>query len=123
MNMQHLMGMLFAAIAGAVSAQAHEVDPGGKIEVACGSDMVRMSAISSAVENSHYWAPQTARRQMLSLARQACERGATVVTFVPPADQRSCQTPPKWSTLCVDQTAMAREARDASILGSSSPRR
>lgn len=122
MKVQHLMVIAFAVMAGAASTQAHEIDPGGKIEVACASDTVRMAAISSAVQNSHYWAPQTARRRMLSLAQQACERGAAAVAFVPPADQRFCQTPPKWSTLCLDQTAMAREVRDASILSSSSPR-
>ena len=121
MKTQHLVVIVFAAMAGAISAQAHEVDPGGKIEVTCASDTARMAAISSAVKNSHYWAPQTARRQMLSLAQQACARGATVVTFVPPADQRACQTPPTWSTLCVDQTATAPEAPD-SILPSSSSR-
>lgn len=122
MKTQHLVVIAFAAMAGAIPAQAHEVDPGGKIEVACASDSVRMAAITSAVENSHYWAPQTARRRMLSLAQQACERGATVVTFVPPADQRFCQMPPKWSTLCLDQTAMAREVPDTSSLSSPSPR-
>ena len=122
MTVQHLMVIAFAAMAGTVSAQAHEVDPGGKIKVACASDTVHMAAITSAVENSHYWAPQTARRRMLSLAQQACARGASVVTFVPPADQRSCQTPPTWSTLCLDQTATVREARDTSI-PSSSPAR
>ena len=81
--------------------------------MACAGDGMRMAAISGAVESNHYWAPQNARRQMLSLARQACARGATVVTFVPPADQRTCQTPPTWSTFCLDQTATAaREVRD-----------
>lgn len=108
MKAQHLFVIAFAALAGAISAQAHEVDPGGKIKVACTSDTVHMSAIGRAVKNSHYWASQTARRQMLSLTRQACEGGATVVTFVPPEDERSCQTPPKWSTLCLDSTATAR---------------
>jgi hypothetical protein len=106
---QHAVAIAFAVMAGATSAQASEIDPGGKIEVACASDTVSMAAITSAVENSHYWAPQTARRQMLSLTQQACARGAKAVTFVPPADQRFCQTPPTWSTLCVDQTAAARE--------------
>ena len=120
-KVQHVVVVAFAAMAGAISTQAHEVDPGGKIEVACASDSVRMAAISSAVRNSHYWAPQTARRQMLSLAQQACARGATVVSFVPPVDQRWCRTPPTWSTLCVDETATARQARD-SILRSSPAR-
>jgi hypothetical protein len=102
-------------MASAASAPASEVDPGGMINVACAGDSVRMAAISSAVESNHYWAPQSARRQMLSLARQACARGATVVTFVPPADQRTCQTPPTWSTLCFDQTAKAREVPDRSM--------
>jgi hypothetical protein len=112
MKAQYLVAIALAAMASAISAPAHQSDPGGKIEVACASDTVRMAAISSAVESSHYWAPQSARRQMLSLARQACARGATIVTFVPPADQRACRTSPTWSTLCVDQSTTAREAPD-----------
>ena len=89
MKAQRTAVVMFAALAGAVSAQAHQVDPGGKIEVTCpASDTVRMASISRAVDKSHYWANQTARKQMLALARQACERGATVVTFVPPAEER-----------------------------------
>lgn len=122
MKAQHLFVIAMAALAGSVSAQAHDVDPGGRIEVACTSDPVRMAAISSAVKNSHYWASQNTRRQMLSLARQTCAHGATVVTFVPPEDQRWCRTAPTWSTLCVDETAMAREAIGSSILPSSSAR-
>lgn len=123
MKVQHLVVIGLAALAGATSAHAHEIDPGGKIEVACSSDSMRMAAITSAVEKSHYWAPQTARRRMLSLAQQACASGATVVTFVPPAEQRWCRTAPTWSTLCVDQTAKAREAQDPSDLSLSSARR
>jgi hypothetical protein len=108
MKVQHRVVVAFAALAGATSAQAHEIDPGGRIKVTCAGDPVRMAAIASAVKNSHFWASQAARRQMLSLTRQACEDGATVVTFVPPDDQRSCKTPPTWSTLCLDLTATAR---------------
>lgn len=79
----------FTALTGAFPAQAHQIDPGGKIEVACpASAGVRMAMISRAVEGSHYWATRAARRQMLALAQKACESGATAVTFVPPADQR-----------------------------------
>lgn len=89
MKVQRIAVVTFAALASAVSAQAHQVDPGGKIEVACpASDTVRMASISRAVDESHYWAAQATRKQMLALARQACERGATVVTFVPPAEER-----------------------------------
>jgi hypothetical protein len=115
MKTQLLVVTALAAMASAISAPAHQIDPGGKIEVACASDTVRMAAISSAVEKSHYWAPQTARRQMLSIARQACARGATVVSFVPPADQRTCQTAPTWSTLCLDRSTRSREAPDRSM--------
>jgi hypothetical protein len=122
MKAQYRVVIALAALAGATAAQAHEVDPGGKIEVACTSDSVRMAAITNAVDGSHYWAPQTARRRMLSLAQQACAKGATAVTFVPPADQRWCQTAPTWSTLCVDRTAMTREPRKSAGLPSSSAR-
>lgn len=89
MKAQLLVVATLVGLAGTLSAQAHQIDPGGKIQVTCAQEgSVRMAAIASAVKNSHYWAPATARRQMLALARQACERGATVVTFVPPADQR-----------------------------------
>lgn len=89
MKTQRIAVVTFAALVSAFAAQAHQIDPGGKIEVACpASDSVRMAMISSALESSHYWAAQATRKQMLALARQACERGATMVTFVPPADQR-----------------------------------
>jgi hypothetical protein len=89
MKVQHIPVVMFVALASAFSAQAHQIDPGGKIEVACSeASTVRMAAISRAVEDSHYWASQATRRQMLELARQACARGATLVTFVPSADQR-----------------------------------
>jgi len=120
MKAQLGIAIALAAQLGVMSLPAHEIDPGGKIDVACASDTVRMAAISSAVAASHYWAPQTARRQMLSLAQQACARGATLVTFVPPLDQRFCQTPPRWSTMCIDQTAKLPEAADSAIPPSSS---
>lgn len=100
------------ALAEAISSQAHDIDAIGKIEVACAGDTVRMGAIDSAVHDNHYWAPQTARRQMLAFARQACARGAKIVTFAPPDDQRPCRTPPTWSTLCIDQAATEREGAD-----------
>ena len=89
MKVQRIAVVTFAALVSAFSAHAHQIDPGGKIEVTCpASDTVRMATISRAVDDSHYWAAQATRRQMLALARQACERGATVVTFVPPEDER-----------------------------------
>jgi len=95
------------------AASAHDLEPGGTIAVACGNGSVQMAAVVSAVENGHYWAPESARRRMLSLARHACSLGATVVTFLPPAGQRSCRTPPTWSTLCVDQAAAMHEVADS----------
>ena len=109
-----------AAVAGAIPVQARQLDPNRKIRVACASATVHMAAISKAVKNSNYWASQTARRQMLSLAQQACARGATVVTFVPPVVERSCATPPTWSTLCVDRVTKLREVETVSALPSSS---
>lgn len=110
MQSLHLLVVAFASMGGAISVQG--TDPGGTIEVVCASDTVGMAAITDAVERSHYWAPQTARRRMLSLARQACDSGAVVATFVPPPDQRWCQTAPTWSTLCLDRTAMTPKAPD-----------
>lgn len=111
MKVQHLIAIAFAFLAG-VSAQAHDVVSGEKIKVACTSDDVHMGAIARAVKKSHLWASQGARRQMLALARRACGGGASVVTFVPADDQRSCKTPPTWSTLCADPTANPGEAPD-----------
>jgi hypothetical protein len=72
-----------------LDARAHEIDPGGRIEVNCAANSnVRMAEIARAVEISHYWAPQLARLEMLSLAREACAKGAKAVAFVPPDDQR-----------------------------------
>ena len=105
MNTRHLL-IAFACTAGTSWAQAHEFDSREKIQVACAQDPLYMGAIARAVNRSGLWASQGARRQMLSLARQSCERGARIVTFVPAAEERSCQMPPKWSTLCLDPAAM-----------------
>src|SRR5512143_3049844 len=76
-------------LASTFSLQAHEFDPGGKIVVTCqAGSAARMADVARAVEESHYWAPQSTRREMLTVARQACASGSTAVTFVPPPDQR-----------------------------------
>jgi hypothetical protein len=79
-----------ATLACAAFAQAHEYDPGGRIVVTCAADHApRMSEIARAVEDSHYWAAQGARREMLDIARQECAEDATRrVVFVPEPDQR-----------------------------------
>jgi len=75
--------------AGSISAQAHEFDPGGRIVVSCAGDREpRMADVARAVGDSHYWAPQGTRREILELARQACSKGSDEVVFVPSADQR-----------------------------------
>ena len=105
MKTQYLVAIAFAAMASASAthAAAHAVDSSGKIKVACPSGNVRMATINRAVANSRYRATHPARRQMLSLAQQACAHGATVLTFVPPADEPMCQTTPRWSTSCSDE--------------------
>lgn len=76
-------------LAGTFSLQAHEFDPGGTIVVTChAGGAARMADVARAIDESHYWAPQSTRREMLTLARQACASGSTVVTFVPPLDRR-----------------------------------
>jgi hypothetical protein len=78
-----------AMLAGAVSAQAHEYDPGGKIVVSCKDGWIPyMGDIARAVERSHYWATPSARKEMLTISREACAAGSKTVAFVPPADQR-----------------------------------
>lgn len=80
---------LFVLSSAFSAAQAHQIDPGGRIEVACpAAGSLRMAAIASATGHSRYWAPQTVRKEMLELAQQACRRGAMVVAFVPPAYRR-----------------------------------
>ena len=79
----------FLLLAGGVAAQAHDVDPGGRIVVACSVQHgPRMSEVTRAIDESHYWAPQSARKEILALARQACDSGSSEVVFVPSADQR-----------------------------------
>jgi hypothetical protein len=81
--------MALALLATAFSAHAHQFDPGGKIVVTCQvGSTARMADVAHAVDDSHYWAPQNVRREMLTLARLSCASGATAVTFVPPRDQR-----------------------------------
>jgi hypothetical protein len=78
-----------AILAGAISAQAHEYDPGGKIVVSCKEGWAPyMADVAHAVERSHYWATPGARKEMLTISREACASGAKRVAFVPPADQR-----------------------------------
>jgi len=78
-----------AMLAGAVSAQAHEYDPGGKIVVSCREGSTPyMADIAHAVEHSHYWATPSARKEMLTISREACASGSKMVAFVPPSDQR-----------------------------------
>jgi len=78
-----------AMLAGAISAQAHEYDPGGKIVVSCKEGWTPyMANVAHAVERSHYWATPSARKEMLTISREACAAGSKMVAFVPPADQR-----------------------------------
>jgi hypothetical protein len=102
MKASRLAVITFSVLSSAFSAaQAHQIDPSGKIEVTCpAADTLRMAAIASATRHSRYWAPQSARKQMLALAQHACERGAMVVTFVPPTYQRQ-----------PDESPVARTAR------------
>jgi len=108
MNVQRFfLAVTFSACA---MAHAHAAEPRDKIEVACSTNELHMGAIANALSNSRLWASQGARRNMLSLARQSCRHGAVSVTFVPKDEQRSCQTVPKWSTLCVEPAANQGEA-------------
>jgi hypothetical protein len=119
MKAQHLVAVALAVMIGASTAQANDVDRGGKIAVACTGDMVSMDAVKRAVNEGHRWASEKARRQMLSIVRGACRNGAEVVTFVAPAE-RLCQTPPTWSTFCLDETSAMRKAPETSSASSSS---
>jgi hypothetical protein len=77
-----------AMLAGAVSAQAHEYDPGGKIVVSCKEGSTPyMADIAHAVERSHYWATPTRARKCHDFARGLCI-GTEDGRFQPPADQR-----------------------------------
>lgn len=83
----------FALLAAGACAQAHEFDPGGRIVLSCTPDRApRMADVAHAVDKSHYWAPASARQEILVLARQACSSGANEVAFVPTADQRYAAT-------------------------------
>jgi hypothetical protein len=76
-------------LAGSFAAHAHDIDPGGRIVLKCSATHApRMADVARAVDDSHYWAPQGARREMLTLAREACAAGSQALAFVPPADQR-----------------------------------
>ena len=88
MKVQHKVFLALVTMASATCAQAHKLDSREKIQVACASETLHIGAIARAVRKSRLWASQDARRQMLSLARQSCERGATLVTFVPPDAER-----------------------------------
>lgn len=92
MNLERILISSVLLAAGAV-AQAHEFDPGGRIVLTCSAERApRMADVARAVGNSHYWAPQSARQEILARARRACDSGAGDVVFVPPADQRYAAT-------------------------------
>ena len=75
---------------GAIFAQAHESNSGDTIVVNCPAGLTPyMADVTYALEHSRYFATSAARREMLTLARQACASGSTkVVAFAPAPDQR-----------------------------------
>ena len=76
-------------LAAASSAQSSALASSEKIIVNCRAGWTPyMADVASAVERSRYFATPNARREMLTLARQACASGSTKVAFVPPQDQR-----------------------------------
>jgi len=115
MKAQGMVVFALIAMAGGFCAHAHARPPDSrdKIQVACPSGTLHIGAIALAVRNSHLWASQSARKQMLSLARQSCERGATVVTFVPADPERSCRTP-TGARPCEDPAVKSRETAEVS---------
>ena len=113
MKAQWMVIFALTTLAGGFCAHAHALTPDSrdKIQVVCPSGTLHIGAIARAVRNSHLLASQPARKQMLSLARQRCERGATVVTFVPADAERSCRTP-TGARLCEDSAAKSRETAE-----------
>ena len=107
MKVLNVVVVALSAMAGGLSAHAHayQLDAREKIQVACANDTLQIGAIALAVRKSRLLASPAARRKMLSLARESCDRGAKGVTFVPTDAERSCRTPSKWSSACVDPTA------------------
>ena len=78
-----------AVFAGAISAQAHEFNPGETIVINCQAGWTPyMADVTYALEHSRYFATSGARRAMLTLARQACAAGSAKVAFAPAPDQR-----------------------------------
>lgn len=109
--MTTLQLIVFALAAGGTPAAgpALGVPTGERIEVSC-SSAIDMTAINGALDQRRRWASQNARRQMLSVARAACRNGAAVVTFAAPAG-RSCRSPPRWTTFCLDLAASDRASQ------------
>ena len=112
MKAQWTVAFALIAVTGGSCAHARAPDSRDKIQVACPSGTLHIGAIALAVRNSHLVASQSARKQMLSLARQRCERGATVVTFVPVDAGRSCRTPT--GAPCEDFAGKSRETAEVS---------
>jgi hypothetical protein len=78
-----------AMLAGAISAQAHELDSGEKIVMNCRAGWTPyMQDVEYAVNHSSYSATLGARWKMLTLARQACASGSKRIAFVPPSGRR-----------------------------------
>ena len=78
-----------ALLASALSGHARDLGASRKIVLACdAAHAPRMTDVGRAVRYSDYWAPKSARQEMLALARQACASGSTLLTFVPAPGQR-----------------------------------
>ncbi|HET7778745.1 MAG TPA: hypothetical protein VFL07_09345 [Rudaea sp.] len=78
-----------AMLTGAISAQAHQHVPDAKITMLCQQGWTpHMTDVARAVERSHFSATPGARKEMLTLTREACASGSKGVAFVPPQDRR-----------------------------------
>jgi hypothetical protein len=83
-----------ALLGSSVCATARNL-PDVKIVLACSkTNLPQMADVNHAIEVSDYWAPTDVRRQMVTLAREACaSRPTAVLAFVPPHGGESLAAP------------------------------
>jgi hypothetical protein len=73
----------------AIGAEAHEIDPGGKLELRCPQDQApRRAQIARMLERSHYWAGQVTREHLYQLALGYCAAGYVGLRFVPTPEEQ-----------------------------------
>ena len=73
----------------AIGVEAHEIDPGGRLELRCPQDQApRRAQIAHMLQHSRYWAGQMTREHLYQIVLSYCADGYVGVRFVPTPDEQ-----------------------------------